>query len=70
MITTSGMNWNPVLQFCIEALGADNIMWAIDYPYQESREATEFMNRAPISDVDKHKIFHKNAERVFHIKPA
>lgn len=70
LITTSGMNWNPVLKFCIEALGADNIMWAIDYPYQESREATEFMNRAPISDVDKHKIFHKNAERVFHIKPA
>ena len=70
MITTSGMNWNPVLKFCIEALGADNIMWAIDYPYQESREATAFMNGAPISDVDKHKIFHKNAERVFHIKPA
>lgn len=70
MITTSGMNWNPVLKFCIEVLGADNIMWAIDYPYQGSREATEFMNRAPISDVDKHKIFHKNAERVFHIKPA
>jgi 5-carboxyvanillate decarboxylase len=70
MITTSGMNWNPVLKFCIEALSAENIMWAIDYPYQESREATEFMNRAPIPDVDKHKIFHKNAERIFHIKPA
>jgi 5-carboxyvanillate decarboxylase len=70
MVTTSGMNWNPVLKFCIEALGADNIMWAIDYPYQESKEASQFMNRAPISDVDKHKIFHKNAERIFHIKPA
>jgi 5-carboxyvanillate decarboxylase len=70
MITTSGMNWNPVLKFCIDAIGADNIMWAIDYPYQGSKEATDFMNRAPISDADKKKIFHKNAERIFHIKPA
>jgi 5-carboxyvanillate decarboxylase len=69
-ITTSGMNWDPVLQFCISALSADNIMWAIDYPYQESHEATEWMNKAPISDADKHKIFHGNAERVFHIKKA
>ena len=70
MITTSGMNWNPVLKFCIDALGADNIMWAIDYPYQGSKEATDFMNRAPISDSDKRKIFYKNAERIFHIQPA
>jgi 5-carboxyvanillate decarboxylase len=67
-ITTSGMNWHPVLKFCIEAVGADNIMWAIDYPYQTSPDAVKFMNTAPISDVDKHKIFHKNAERIFHIK--
>lgn len=70
LITTSGMNWDPVLQFCISVLGADNIMWAIDYPYQESREAVEFMNRAPISEDEREKIFHRNAERVFHIAPA
>jgi predicted TIM-barrel fold metal-dependent hydrolase len=70
LITTSGMNWDPVLQFCISALGTDNIMWAIDYPYQESPEAVEFMNRAPISDEDREQIFHRNAERVFHIAPA
>lgn len=69
MITTSGMNWSPTLKFCIEVLSADNIMWAIDYPYQTSPDAVKFMNDAPISDVDKEKIFHKNAERVFHIKP-
>jgi 5-carboxyvanillate decarboxylase len=69
-ITTSGMNWDPVLLFCISALGADNIMWAVDYPYQESHEATEWMNKAPVSEGDKHKIFHGNAERVFRIKKA
>jgi predicted TIM-barrel fold metal-dependent hydrolase len=66
-ITTSGMNWQPALEFCISALGADNIMWAIDYPYQDTEEAVQFMNNAAISDDDKAKIFHGNAERVFGI---
>jgi 5-carboxyvanillate decarboxylase len=69
-ITTSGVNWHPVLEFCIKVLGAERIMFAIDYPYQESSEAVEFMNGAAISEEDKEKIFHKNAERVFNIKKA
>ena len=70
MITTSGVNWHAPLKFCIEVLGADNIMWAVDYPYQETHEAVRFMNEAPISDEDKAKIFHRNAERVFRIPSA
>ena len=68
MITTSGVNWHPVLQFCISVLGADKIMFAIDYPYQDTEGAVEFMNTAPISDGDKEKIYHGNAERIFRIK--
>src|SRR5262249_42318898 len=66
-ITTSGVNWLPALELCIEVLGADNIMWAIDYPYQETAEATRWLNEAPIADEDKEKIFHRNAEKVFKI---
>jgi predicted TIM-barrel fold metal-dependent hydrolase len=66
-ITTSGMNWHPALRFCMEAVGTDNIMFAIDYPYQLTEGAVQFMNDAPISDEDKHKIFHRNAERIFGI---
>jgi 5-carboxyvanillate decarboxylase len=68
MITTSGVEDPLALKFCIEKLGADNIMWAIDYPFQESGPATNFMNTAPIKDADKEKIFHANAERVFHLR--
>jgi predicted TIM-barrel fold metal-dependent hydrolase len=28
------------------------------------------MDAAPISDADKAKIYHRNAERIFHLKPA
>ena len=69
-ITTSGMNWEPTLKFCIEVLGADRIMWAIDYPYQDHEDAVEFMDAARISEKDKRKIYHENAERVFKIKRA
>lgn len=64
-ITTSGVNWVPALELCIKVLGAERIMWAVDYPYQETVEATQWLNDAPISDSDKEKIFHLNAEKVF-----
>jgi len=67
-ITTSGMNWEPTLKFCIEVLGADRIMWAIDYPYQDHEDAVEFLDAARISEKDKRKIYHENAERVFKLK--
>jgi len=66
-ITTSGMNWAPVLRLCIEAVGADNIMFAIDYPYQVTEGAVRFLDEAEISDEDKRKIYHLNAERIFGI---
>jgi 5-carboxyvanillate decarboxylase len=69
-ITTSGMNWAPVLRFCIEAVGADNIMFAIDYPYQVTEGAVRFLDEAEISDEDKRKIYHRNAERIFGIAPG
>jgi 5-carboxyvanillate decarboxylase len=69
-ITTSGMNWEPVLRFCVEAVGADNIMFAIDYPYQQTDEAVAFLDAASISPDDKNKIFYQNAERIFGVSPA
>ena len=70
MITTSGVNWLPALRFCIEVLSADNIMFAVDYPYQETMEAVQWLKDAPLPEVYKEKIFHKNAERVFRIAPG
>lgn len=68
MITTSGMFSDPVLRYCIEVLGADNIMWAADYPYQSNREAGQFLDNAKISEKDRVKIYSGNAERVFHLR--
>lgn len=67
LITTSGMNTHAVLKYCAEVLGSDNIMFAIDYPYQESEESANFMNSAPLSPEDCEKIAHGNAEKFFNI---
>jgi 5-carboxyvanillate decarboxylase len=64
-VTTSGMFFQPALLCCYLALGADRIGFAVDYPYEKSEEAVQFMKEAPISDIDKEKIFHLNAERLF-----
>jgi 5-carboxyvanillate decarboxylase len=53
---------------CDHALiDADNIMWAIDYPYQPMGPAVKFLDEAPISEADREKIYHVNAERIFHM---
>ncbi len=70
VITTSGVEHGPALRYAIEVLGADNVLWAIDYPYEEMSPSVAFMNRVEISESDRAKIFHKNAERVFHIAAA
>lgn len=70
VITTSGQESHLALDFSIKALGVDNVLWAIDYPYQPTTPAVEFMDSAQVSDEDREKLYHKNAERVFHIKPA
>jgi 2,3-dihydroxybenzoate decarboxylase/5-carboxyvanillate decarboxylase len=69
VITTSGVEDPLALDYAIKKLGADNVLWAIDYPYQPSAPAVEFMDKAPVSEPDRAKLYHKNAERIFHIKP-
>jgi 5-carboxyvanillate decarboxylase len=65
LITTSGVTQNSTLQLCYEELGADRILFAADYPYESVSEQVSFMESADISNADKHKIFHSNAERLF-----
>lgn len=68
-ITTSGVEDPLALDYSIKKIGAENIMWAIDYPYQPAQPAVDFIDNAPLSDHDRALICHKNAERLFHISP-
>ena len=63
-VTTSGMFWNPVLEFVCSVLGAEKVLFAVDYPYESSKTAVDFMDTSTISDAEKEKICHLNAERL------
>lgn len=63
-VTTSGMFWQPALICTYLALGADSILFAVDYPFESNKEAVQFMETAPICDSDKEKIYHLNAEKL------
>lgn len=68
-ITTSGMEDPLALRYAIDKLGADSVMWAIDYPYQPTTPAVEFIRNAPLSATEREKVCHANAERIFGIAP-
>jgi 2,3-dihydroxybenzoate decarboxylase/5-carboxyvanillate decarboxylase len=70
VITTSGVEDPLALDYAVKKLSADNVLWAIDYPYQPMKPAVDFMDSAPLDDEVKAKLYHKNAERIFRIAPA
>jgi predicted TIM-barrel fold metal-dependent hydrolase len=63
-ITTSGNFWFPPLQESMLAIGADKILFAVDYPFESSEDGARFMDTVPISYGDKEKICHLNAEKL------
>lgn len=64
-VSTSSQCSHILLQFLIASLGADRIMFAADYPYESLQQHVDFIDTAPISDDDRNKICHLNAERLF-----
>ena len=66
-VTTSGMNYENPFMMTHKVMGPDKILFAVDYPAEEAEEPVRMMDAAPISDEDKHKIYHENSERLFRL---
>jgi 2,3-dihydroxybenzoate decarboxylase len=43
--TTSGMAWEPAIMFTRSVIGADRVLYAMDYPYQCVPEEVAAMER-------------------------
>ena len=39
-------------------------MFSVDYPFSDNAESVAFLGNAPISDADREKLAHANAERL------
>lgn len=63
-ITTSGFFSDPALLCCIQEMGVDRILFAIDYPFVPNAPGPQWMERLMLNAEDKAKILHGNAERL------
>ncbi|MFC0532351.1 amidohydrolase family protein [Phytohabitans kaempferiae] len=67
VITTSGVFSPAVLEGAVLAIGADAIMFSVDYPYEATEEAVRGFEATNLSETDRAKIAHLNARRVLRL---
>lgn len=63
--TTSGMPWEPAIMFTRSVIGADRVMYAMDYPYEFVAEEVAMSDALPLSPEEKRQFFQSTAEKVF-----
>ncbi|MGH3301260.1 MAG: amidohydrolase family protein [Streptosporangiaceae bacterium] len=67
-VTTSGMAWAPAIMFCRDVLGADRVLYAMDYPYEYAPAEVTAHENLPLTTAEKADLFQHNAERVFGLR--
>lgn len=63
-VTTSGNFSTPALLCTILEMGADRVMFSVDWPFVENDPGTSWMESLPISEDDRAKILSGNARRL------
>ena len=64
LITTTGVCSHPALLGAIGEMGAEGVLFSIDYPYEDTMAAVEFIETAPIDDESRALICRGNAARL------
>jgi predicted TIM-barrel fold metal-dependent hydrolase len=64
-VTTSGNFDTAALQNTILKIGADRILFAVDYPYEDFIQGSDFINNTEIAEVDRKKIAFDNTAKLF-----
>lgn len=64
-ITPSGIKSQINLEATVKYLGADRIIWSVDYPYIRDKGFTDFLLNSDLTDEQKEQIAHGNADKLF-----
>lgn len=67
LITTSGVCSAPALVGAIGEMGPEAVMFSVDYPYESTALAAQFIEAVPLDDNTRHLVCHGNAERIFRL---
>lgn len=66
-VTTSGTFSSEPLLCSTHALGADRVMFSVDYPYESAAEAARFIASPPLDEEDRRKICFHNAAKLLRL---
>lgn len=66
-VTPSGMLTLPHFKFIYELMGAERILFSVDYPYQTLDGVKTFIDCLPVNKAEKEAIAFRNAERLLGI---
>jgi 2,3-dihydroxybenzoate decarboxylase len=67
IITTSGVCDPLPLAEAVAALGDDNVMFSVDYPYQDAKQAGTFIESTSLDNTVRAKVCNGNAKRVLRL---
>jgi predicted TIM-barrel fold metal-dependent hydrolase len=67
VVTCSGNFSAPAFHCAVTALGIDNVLFSVDWPYESNAAAVDFLLRQPLAPRDLEKIAHLNAERILRL---
>jgi hypothetical protein len=65
--TFGGFNFPATFLNCLLEVGAERIMFSVDYPYGSMAEARAFLQHLPVSEADRERIAHGNAEKLLRL---
>ncbi len=69
-LTTSGHYSTPALIDAVAEIGADRVMFSVDYPFEDISDAADWFDSAEIGDADRLKIGRTNAMKLFKLPGA
>lgn len=64
VITTSGVCSAPALVAAIAEMGPEAVMFSVDYPYESTAIAADFVEQTPMDERTRALVCHGNAERI------
>jgi predicted TIM-barrel fold metal-dependent hydrolase len=67
VVTTSGNFYTPAFLCTVMALGIDNVMFSVDWPYESNLLGAQWLKELPLCEDDKAKLCHRNAERILRL---
>ena len=67
-ITTAGTFSDEPLACALAALGEDSVMFSVDHPFEDMREASTWLNAAPVPEAVREKVSAGDARRILKLR--